>query len=79
MRSKLASPPGLRVRLRGATVTHQENAMLGRDDKGKVDLECPKCGTKFQVTEAQAAKGKVTCPKGHEFGVMGLMGSGGPM
>ncbi len=53
--------------------------MLGRDDKQKVDLECPRCGAKFQVTEAQAAKGKVTCPKGHEFGVMGLMGGGGPM
>jgi predicted Zn finger-like uncharacterized protein len=52
--------------------------MLGKGGKDKVDLECPQCGTKFQVTEAEAQKGKVRCPKGHEFGVMGLMGGGGP-
>jgi predicted Zn finger-like uncharacterized protein len=61
-----------------ATVTPEENDMLGKGGKDKVDLECPQCGTKFQVTEAEAAKGKVRCPKGHEFGVMGLMGGGGP-
>ena len=52
--------------------------MLGKGGKEKVDLECPECGTKFQTTEAEARKGKVRCPKGHEFGVMGLMGGGGP-
>ena len=51
--------------------------MLGRSGKEKVDLECPKCGAKFQATEAEAAKGKVRCPNGHEFGVMGMMGGGG--
>ena len=56
----------------------EENEMLGKGDKEKVDLECPECGTKFQVTAAEAAKGKVRCPKGHSFGVMGLMGGGGP-
>jgi predicted Zn finger-like uncharacterized protein len=57
--------------------------MLGRGgNKEKVDLECPECGTKFQVTEAEAGRGKVRCPKGHEFGVMGAMGGprgGSPM
>jgi predicted Zn finger-like uncharacterized protein len=53
--------------------------MLGGRDKDKVDLECPECGTKFQATEAQAQKGKVRCPKGHEFAVMGMLGGmGGP-
>ena len=59
------------------TVSNEENDMLGKGGKEKVDLECPQCGTKFQVTEAEAQKGKVRCPKGHEFGVMGLMGGGG--
>jgi peptide subunit release factor 1 (eRF1) len=51
--------------------------MVGGSDKDKVDLECPKCGTKFQTTQAQAEKGRVKCPKGHEFEVMGLLGGGG--
>jgi hypothetical protein len=68
----------LRDRAREATVTPEENDMLGKGGKEKVDLECPECGTKFQTTEAEARKGKVRCPKGHEFGVMGLMGGGGP-
>lgn len=46
---------------------------------GKVDLQCPQCGARFQATEAEAAaaKGKVRCPNGHEFGVMGALAGGG--
>ena len=53
--------------------------MLGRRDDEPVELECPVCGTEFKATESEAAKGKVRCPKGHEFAVMGMLGgSGGP-
>lgn len=56
--------------------------MLGRHDDEPVELECPVCGTQFKTTERQAAKGKVRCPKGHEFAVMGMLGgpgdAGGP-
>jgi len=48
--------------------------MLGRRKDEAVDLECPVCGTKFKTTESQAAKGKVRCPRGHEFAVMGILG-----
>jgi predicted Zn finger-like uncharacterized protein len=70
----------LRASRAEATVAVEDNDMLGKGGKEteKVDLECPECGTKFQVTAAEAAKGKVRCPKGHSFGVMGLMGGGGP-
>ncbi len=52
--------------------------MLGRGKGNEpVELQCPECGTRFQTTEAQVAKGKVKCPKGHEFGVMGALGGGG--
>jgi predicted Zn finger-like uncharacterized protein len=51
--------------------------MLGRRKDEAVDLECPVCGTKFKTTESQAAKGKVRCPRGHEFAVMGMLGGPG--
>lgn len=51
--------------------------MLGGRDEEKVDLVCPECGTKFQTTAKQAAKGKATCPRGHVFTVMGILGGGG--
>jgi len=52
--------------------------LRGRDDKDKVELECPECGSKVVTTAAEAEKGKVRCPKGHEFGVMGMLGGSGP-
>jgi hypothetical protein len=48
--------------------------MLGRSDDEAVELECPECGRHFKVTEREAAKGKVRCPNGHEFAVMGMLG-----
>jgi predicted Zn finger-like uncharacterized protein len=51
--------------------------MLGGRDDDKVDLVCPECGAKFKVTAKEAEKGKVKCPRGHEFAVMGMLGGGG--
>jgi peptide subunit release factor 1 (eRF1) len=51
--------------------------MLGKREQQPVDLECPVCGTEFKTTEREAAKGKVRCPKGHEFVVMGMLGGPG--
>jgi predicted Zn finger-like uncharacterized protein len=53
--------------------------MLDRGSNEPVELECPECGTVFKTTERDAAKGKVRCPRGHEFAVMGMLGGeGGP-
>ena len=55
--------------------------MLGHG-KEKVELECPECGAKVETTAEEAEKGKVRCPRGHEFAVMGVLGGigdpGGP-
>ncbi len=51
--------------------------MLGGRDNEPVELECPVCGTEFKTTESEAAKGKVRCPRGHEFAVMGMLGGPG--
>jgi predicted Zn finger-like uncharacterized protein len=51
--------------------------MLDRESKEAVELECPECGTVFKTTEHEAAKGKVRCPRGHEFVVMGMLGDMG--
>jgi CxxC motif-containing protein len=48
--------------------------MLGGRKDDKVELECPECKTKVLTTEKEAAKGKVRCPRGHEFAVMGILG-----
>jgi peptide subunit release factor 1 (eRF1) len=50
--------------------------MLGQD-ADKVELECPQCGAKVKTTVKEAEKGKVRCPNGHEFSVMGILGGGG--
>ena len=42
--------------------------------KDKVELECPECGAKVEVTVEQAASGAVRCPRGHKFEVMGILG-----
>jgi len=55
--------------------------MLGKDDKEAVELHCPECGLLVRTTAMQAEKGKVRCARGHEFAVMGMLGSlegGGP-
>jgi len=53
--------------------------MLGRRDEDTVELECPECGAKVKATAEQAREGKVRCPRGHEFAVMGILGDlGGP-
>ncbi len=48
----------------------------GKDDE-KIELECPVCGSKVKTTASEVEKGKVRCPKGHEFGVMGMLGGAG--
>ena len=48
--------------------------MLGGRDSDTVDLECPECGAKVHTTAKEAEKGKVRCPRGHEFAVMSMLG-----
>ncbi len=49
----------------------------GKDET--VELACPECGAKVKTTAKEAEKGKVRCPRGHEFAVMGMLGGlGGP-
>jgi hypothetical protein len=45
-----------------------------------IELECPECGAHMKTTAREAEKGKVRCPNGHEFAVMGALGGmgGGP-
>jgi hypothetical protein len=57
-------------------VAVEEDAMLG-GGKDEVELECPKCGAKVKTTAKEAEKGKVKCPRGHVFEVMGMLGGGG--
>ncbi len=54
--------------------------MLGGRGNETVELECPECGAVVKTTAKEAEKGKVRCPKGHEFAVMGMLGTfdGGP-
>jgi hypothetical protein len=47
--------------------------MLGREED-TVELECPECGASVKTTAKEAEKGKVRCPRGHEFAVMGALG-----
>jgi CxxC motif-containing protein len=55
--------------------------MLGGGDGDVVVLKCPQCGARVETTAKQAETGKVRCPRGHEFAVMGMLdeppGSGG--
>jgi predicted Zn finger-like uncharacterized protein len=48
--------------------------MLRGKGTDKVELQCPECGAKFETTQEKAEKGKVRCPNGHEFAVMGMLG-----
>jgi DNA-directed RNA polymerase subunit RPC12/RpoP len=53
----------------------EKTAMLGEDDTDTVELECPECGARVKTTAKEAEKGKVRCPRGHEFVVMGMLGA----
>ena len=48
--------------------------MLGGHEKETVELRCPECGARVETTAKEAEKGKVRCPRGHEFAVMGMLG-----
>jgi hypothetical protein len=48
--------------------------MLGGRGDERVELECPECGARVETTAKEAEKGKVRCPNGHEFVVMGMLG-----
>jgi peptide subunit release factor 1 (eRF1) len=74
MHETVACPGTLRASRARATVIHEENAMLGGSSDEKVELECPECGAKVKTTAKEAEKGKVKCPRGHEFAVMGMLG-----
>ena len=51
--------------------------MLGGRKTDAVELECPECGAVVKTTAQEAEKGKVRCPRGHEFAVMGMLGGPG--
>jgi CxxC motif-containing protein len=51
--------------------------MLGGRSDEKVELTCPECGAHVKTTAKEAQKGKVRCPRGHEFAVMGMLGGMG--
>jgi hypothetical protein len=51
--------------------------MLGGRDKETVEIECPECGALVKTTVKEAERGKVRCPRGHEFAVMGMLGGPG--
>jgi len=51
--------------------------MLGRRSDEVVEIECPECGLLVKVPAREAEKGKVRCPRGHEFAVMGLLAGPG--
>jgi len=42
-----------------------------------VELECPECGARVKTTAKEAETGKIRCPRGHEFAVMGALGDVG--
>jgi predicted Zn finger-like uncharacterized protein len=46
-----------------------------RKDEGdeKVELECPKCGARFEVSAKKADTGEVRCPRGHEVPVVKML------
>jgi hypothetical protein len=51
--------------------------MLRGKDDDKIELECPECGARVETTAREAEKGKVRCPRGHEFAVVGMLGGPG--
>ena len=51
--------------------------MLRGNEDEKIELDCPECGARVKTTVREAEKGKVRCPRGHEFAVMGMLGGTG--
>jgi hypothetical protein len=49
--------------------------MLGGRKGDTLELRCPDCGALVETTAEEAEKGKVRCPRGHEFAVMGVLGN----
>ena len=49
--------------------------MVVRKDDETVELRCPECDARVETTAKQAEAGKVRCPRGHEFAVIGMLGS----
>jgi hypothetical protein len=55
--------------------TNARRIMLGKHDPDeKIELECPKCGARFEVRTKDADSGEVRCPRGHEVPVIGILG-----
>jgi hypothetical protein len=48
--------------------------MLGGRSDETVELRWPECGAQVKTSAGDAEKGKVRCPRGHEFAVMGMLG-----
>lgn len=46
---------------------------MSGDSNDTVELECPVCGARVETTVKAAETGKVRCPRGHEFDVMGIL------
>jgi uncharacterized protein with PIN domain len=57
----------------GVSQRRKLEMIRGRNDE-TVELRCPECGASVQTTTKEAEKGKVRCPRGHEFAVMGMLG-----
>jgi hypothetical protein len=55
-------------------LSDEEDPMLGGRDE-EIELECPECGAPVKATAKEAEKGKVRCPKGHEFSVVATLGT----
>jgi len=51
--------------------------MLGKRRDKEIELECPICGAQVKASPEEAEKGKVRCPRGHEFAVMGMLAESG--
>jgi hypothetical protein len=51
--------------------------MHPRHKPEKVELECPVCGAPVMSPLEDVEKGKVRCPRGHLFEVMGMLGAPG--
>jgi hypothetical protein len=65
----------LRPTLGGAKLNPREvETMIGRRDDEAIELECTECGALVKTTAAEAEKGRVRCPRGHVFAVMGMLG-----
>jgi CxxC motif-containing protein len=48
--------------------------MWREHDGDTVELDCPECGAHVKAPTKEVESGKVRCPRGHEFAVMGILG-----